>query len=360
MKIDLLWVDKNRRVLRSFIEKGRQDSESFLFDFDNGHLYFATSKSAGRLTLDIEREPGDTHTHLFVDAEKLLHLASHYRHVTLDNDNVFWSGEDSFVFPTFSDARIAKRIMSNECLGNPSRTNEIYLDSERLELLQMANGYVDQLHSRTELRGVFLHDGKMVAVNKAIIFEAETGTPSVDQNLAKWLVLVIILLDEGTTIQKCSEKDSYRVDNPNRHVEFVCRNDNSLTAPDTESEKFVSAYSHSTKITFNREEMLSTIRFLEGYTKLEKNDSLKVTIKNKQLELKSNLQGIFKKVFDIDYVDDGLNDTDFLVSATKLKLALNTLSSEHVEVYMDPESPLMKFTGFEEPGIKILLAKIKE
>jgi hypothetical protein len=62
----------------------------------------------------------------------------------------------------------------------------------------------------------------------------------------------------------------------------------------------------------------------------------------------------------INYTDEDLEETNFLVSATKLKTTLTTLTSEHVEVYMDPESPLMQFKGLEEPDTHIIVAKIKE
>jgi hypothetical protein len=323
-------------------------------------MYFRTSKGVGRLELPMEKEDGDTHTHVFIDAQKLLHLSRHYAKMRLDNKNVFWSERDSFSFPSFTDSRLADRVRESDCLGTVSRTNEFYINEERLEMLRLANKFVDRLHPRPELRGVFARNGKLIGINKALIFETNTGLTSVDQQWSKWLVLVLLTMGAETYVQRCDSGQQYRVVNKERHIEFVIRNDNGLNPPDTDSQKFVDSYTHENKIMFKRKDITEVIRLLEGYTKFEKNDSLSVTIKPKGLEMQSNQQGIFSKSVPINYTDEDLEETNFLVSATKLKTTLTTLTSEHVEVYMDPESPLMQFKGLEEPDTHIIVAKIKE
>lgn len=362
MKIDLGKLYRNRKALRSLFEKGREDYEKFLLHFPSQKLYFHTSKAVGFLDLPMKNEEGDNHTHLFVDAEKLLHLSKHYRWVSLDNDNVFWSNDDSFVFPSLTDARLMKQIIESPCLGESDRTNEFYLSAEMIDALREANRYVDRLYSQPHYRGVFVDHGKMISVGKALIYERSTGVNSASQGWSKWLSLILLDLDEGSYVQKCKGKENqYRVVNESRSIEFVVKNDTDLKVPQTDSQKFIDSYNHDTKLLFNRETMISTIRFLEGYTQLENNDSLRVTIKpEKKLEMKSNLQGIFSKTIEVDYVDEGLEETEFNVAAEKLKHALTSLESDHVEAWMNPDKPLIKIVGMDEPDTHILLSKIRD
>lgn len=358
MKIDTTRLQELNSVLTRFIERGRQDTESFLIDPKDEYIYFNTSTTHGRIRVPMELEDDEEIAPFFVDATKFLHMVNRYSSVNLNENLVFSSGQDKFRFPTFRDESFEKQIVERKEFGVNCRENEIIYDSEFLDYLKKANRFVDKRHNRVELRGAFLAQGKLFAVSKALVFEAQTDKTSVDHALTKTMIDVVLRLGEGTVVQKC--EGPYRIVNVEYEIEIIIPHDNSLTAPDVFSEKFVESYDHDTKIVVSKNDIRDAIDFVSGYARFEDNDSIRLTIDDDVLAIESTENDLFHKVVPLNYVDDDIEGLSFLVSTTKLETALKTVRSDNIRIQLDAIHPLIRIVGMEDETFHVVLAKIKE
>lgn len=358
MKIELERVKRLKSVLERFYESGRQDTESFLIDPADNYLYFKTTRISGRIVLPMEMDDGEEIPSFFVDAMKFLHLTKNYTELNVHDDLVFYHGKDTFKIPTFHDDSLAEDVRTNPAFDENCRDNEIIYDEELLTLLQKANLFVDGAHSQVRLRGAFIQNGKLVSVNKALVFEAGVNHISADHSLTKKMISIILGLGEKTTVQRCNKP--YRIVNPEYEIEIIMPHDNSLEMPDTDSDKFVENYHHDTKMVLGRKDLSDAITFVNGYTKLASHDGVRLTVDDDVLAIESIEDGLFHKVVPLNTVDDGLDGLSFQVSAKKLDLVLKAIRSDHIQIRADAIHPLIEFTGIEDDSFHVILAKIKE
>lgn len=362
MKIKTKNIQVLTPLIQLYTESGSLDKESLLIDAE-GYLYFRhTQRGVGRIATPITDIGDEYADHVFVDAEKFLHMISTYNKVSLDDDGVFHAGDegDTYQIPTFKDQSLADEVRNVPNLTDSVRDNEFEVTEDNLKFIRDAATFVDWRKGDISRRGIFIREGYLMSVRAPVIYKAEVDQSAADQAWGFTVHRVVVTIGEGAVVQQVQDH-VYRITDETHGLELIANSENTLACPGFLDPEFTSRYQHIEKITLHRKNLLNSIKFLDGYVKLAGLDAVQFLVEDEStIILEGSREGLFRKTFEVDYVDTGMVGREFMVSTSNFVAALNAIPAEHVEIRESDDSSLLWMFGVENQDVEIVFAKIRK
>lgn len=382
------------KVIDDFVERGRQDTEYVLVDFENGYAYFNSSFGKGRIQVKSSFS-GDYpsskkvffHTSQFLIMVKGYSVFAEKTPIWMNFDpdkKTFTYKDDIFSINSFEDDDMADSFMEEPTFGqfdliNPER---IVFDKLFLGTFKNMRTFLDTDYDRVQYQGAFITKGKVNVMGKAVIYETFLDNPctlvfteqalNTIYDLAKIYDFTPDEYEDDThlpylTITSDPETNRIYVFEKKSGIELAFNTNSILEAPDTSQERFLESCNHSTRVVVNHRSVVSMVRNIDSLFSKKYNDILKIKLTKNRMHFISDYVGFFSKAIEVEYCSDELVDHEFLVSfdrfkktITNLRIRSNTQQSETLEVRISPDQyPLMKFSDIEQPLEYVILAKIK-
>ena len=358
MKLNLAEIRGYKRLFSSVQVIKHPVYESVFISTKYKKLVFLNETSKVFIDFNIEMEDGEEDIEKSFNGLKFFALVQNYD--TMQYKNGFFISENGDKFKIESDSDELSDILDlEEELESVKHTdwNKIVfeVDEEFYSNLKKSLHYIDS-NQYSSKGALFLHEDIAVAIQENKLFQFSNTTNIEDFKLPPQLIKILVIMELQGDVElyiKESLAGKVTIFKYGPTIFKTTINDFYELPADPKDEEFISSYDHADFFSITKDELLSTLRFLEPFTKDIINSRIQFMFDDKGeifININEELDNISYKLKEYTYISNPelFFNKNFWINLIEIKLIVNDISSEKINIFFSEESPALKIKGDEE------------